>query len=87
MMSNEDSKIVFIETNFEAVIVNIIRQCPMEYGGMGGAIGLKYEALKDFIRWSAPTDYDLDNIYAEYVPLINSLGGFYASILNRNKSK
>lgn len=56
----------------------------MEYGGMGGAIGIKYEAIKDFIRWSAPPDYDLDKIYSEYVPLINSLGSYYASLYNRN---
>jgi len=56
----------------------------MEYGGMCGVIGLKYEALKDFVRWGTLDGYDKDTIAKEFVPLLLSLGRFYASCLNQN---
>jgi len=57
----------------------------MEHSGMGGVVGLKYEALKDFVEWAIPHGYSKDKVMQEYIPLVLSLGNFYSSCINQNR--
>lgn len=86
LRSNPDSTIVFLQNNIETTIVYTILQCPFEHGGMGGIVGLKYEALKDFIRWNASDDFDIDTVYKNYVPTLLNLGSHYANALQSSQS-
>ena len=52
---------------------------------MNGATGLKYEALKDFVKSASPEGYKPDYIAKEFVPLLLSLGSFYCSELSLNR--
>lgn len=81
---NPDSTIIFLEDDWSISIIDIVLRCPLEYG-MNGATGLKYEALKDFVRWSSPCEYKKDHIEREFIPLILNLGSFYSSELNSNR--
>jgi hypothetical protein len=57
----------------------------MEYGGMGGVMGLRYDAVKDFIKWAIPDGYSKDEVMKQYIPLVLSLGNYYASCLNQKQ--
>lgn len=81
---NPDSSIVFLDDNWSISVVDIVLRCPVDYG-MNGATGLKYEALKDFVRWACPDGYKKDHIEREFIPLILSLGSFYCNELNSNR--
>ena len=80
---NPDSSVIFLDDNWSIAIVDIILRCPLDYG-FNGATGLKYEALKDFIKWACPDGYSKDHIQKEFIPLILSLGSFYCSQLSLN---
>ena len=66
-------------------IIDIIMQCPKEYGGMGGMLGLKYEALKDFIEWHTPDGYDVKDVQKQFVPKMLVYGQMMASFINEKK--
>lgn len=84
LKNNPDSSIVFLEDYWSIAIVDIILRCPLDYG-FNGATGLKYEALKDFVKWASPDGYKPDYIAKEFVPLLLSLGSFYCSELSLNR--
>ena len=75
---------VFLNDEWSIAIASIIVQTPNEYGGMGGVIGLQYSALKDFARWAVPEEHDEDDVLKQLIPLLISLGNYYASEVNRN---
>ena len=56
----------------------------MDYG-FNGVTGLKYEALKDFVKWNTPQGYSVDATQKEYVPLILNLGRYYCNSLTANQ--
>jgi len=64
--------------------VSVVIQCPLEYGAMG-ATGLKYDAVKDFIKWSTPEGYDKKEVLKAHIPFILNLGSYYVGELNRKK--
>lgn len=82
-LENEDSAIVFLEEH-EIVFIHISTTCPFEYG-INGAIGFRYDAIKDFLRWNSDTDYDPDEIYKEHIRTFLQLGTFLASELKPKK--
>ncbi len=45
-------------------------------------MGLKYDALKDFVKWSIPEEFNHEEVMKKYVPLLLNLGRYYSSILN-----
>jgi hypothetical protein len=49
---------------------------------MGGMTGLKYEALKDFIKWSTPSVYDYEEVQRLYVRKFVAFGNMFASAIN-----
>ncbi|BAF69589.1 hypothetical protein [Nitratiruptor sp. SB155-2] len=49
---NQASKIVVIDNPIYFAASRIFLQVPWEYGGMGGVVGKKYEAVKDFLDWN-----------------------------------
>jgi len=52
---------------------------------MAGAIGLRYDAIKDFIRWYSNDEEDLDEIYKEYMREFLHLGSFFVGELSSNR--
>lgn len=53
MQENELSQTVFYDDDIELYnLTRVFLQIPFEYGGMGGAVGKKYEATKDFLKWN-----------------------------------
>lgn len=81
---NPDSTIVFLDDDWSMSIVSMITQSPIEYSS-GGASGLKYEAVKDFLRWATPVGYDEEFILKNHVQLILNLGQYRVSEMNRKK--
>lgn len=66
-------------------MIDIIIRCPKEYGGMGSIVGLKYEALKDFVSWAVPDGYDEKDIQKAFLPKLISFGNTFASLLSEKK--
>lgn len=77
---------MFIKDNWSKAIVHLILSCPLEYG-MNGATGLKYEALKDFVKWNTPQGYSVEETQKEYVPLLLNLGRYYCNSLTTNAKR
>ena len=85
LKNNPDSSVVFLSNDFWSMsIVNLILQCPLEYG-MNGATGLQYVPLKDFVKWATPKEYDVTYVEKIYIPLLLNLGRFYCNALNNRK--
>lgn len=66
------SKVIFLEDEELVKIANVFLQIPFEYGGMGGIVGKKYEAVKDFLKWN---DFDVK----VWTPIILNMGNVWAS--------
>lgn len=69
--NNSLSKIVILKDIELKTISNIFIQIPFEYSGMG-AVGKKYEAIKDFLKWN-----DLDVKY--WTPILLKMGEVWVS--------
>jgi len=52
---------------------------------MGGA-SLNYEAMKDFIRWSSPKGYDVDELHKTYIPILTGIANHVVAISKTQKS-
>lgn len=61
--------------------------CPKEFGAMGGVLGLKYEAMKDYVRWATPPQYDYEEVQKTYIPMLHTLGQVFASTINPSTKK
>lgn len=82
MLTNEDSTIVFLKTGELAQrLIILVQTIPLEYG-FNGAVGLKYEAIKDYVKWETPKGY---NKQKEYVPILVNLGRYYANEISMQK--
>jgi len=84
LIKNPDSNII-IRDEYTKPIIDIILQCPKEHGGMGGMIGLKYEALKDYVEWNTPDGYCHKQMQKMYIPTLLSYGQIYASFVNEKE--
>jgi hypothetical protein len=72
------SKVIFLEDDELVKLANVFLQIPFEYGGMGGIVGKKYEAIKDFLRWN---DFDVKN----WTPIVLQMGNIWANESSKNK--
>jgi hypothetical protein len=79
---NPDSTIVFLDDDWSIAVVSIVTQSPLEFVS-GAIVGLKYDAVKDFIRWSTPEGYDIESILQHHIQLILNLGQYYIGEMNR----
>lgn len=61
----------------------LVKSIPLEYG-FSGAIGLKYEAVKDYVKWETPRGY---NFQKRYVPVLVDLGNYYVNEMHKQKKK
>ena len=51
--ANPYSKIIFLDEKTEQDIIyiaNVALQIPMEYGGMGGALGFRWDAMRWYLK-------------------------------------
>ena len=68
LKSNKLSKIVFYDDDIELYnLTRLFLQIPFEYAGMGWAVGKKYEATKDFLKWNG---FNLK----EWLPVVLQMG-------------
>lgn len=75
---NELSETVFYDDDIELYTLSrVFLQIPFEYGGMGGAVGKKYDAVKDFLEWN---EFDVK----EWAPTILRMGNEW---INATKDK
>lgn len=83
-MNNPDSDVIFLQDKQEISIVNFIRSLPLEYG-INGAVGAKYEALKDLMLFEKPMHYSKKQVLSRYLSLFYNLSVYYASLLKKLK--
>ncbi len=76
LLQNEKSKIVILLNPFDKKVVSLFLQIPWEYGAMGGVVGKKYEAIKDYLEWNGLS-------VKEWTPLFVKMGEIWA----QNQSK
>lgn len=77
MKDNELSKTIFYDDDIELLsLTRVFLQIPFEYGGMGGMIGKKYEAVKDFLKWN-------DFKPKEWASIVLQMGQVWASEVNQ----
>lgn len=81
-LNEPDSKIIFLDDR-EQVFIYIATSCPFE-GGLNGATGYRYDAIKDYIRWNSDYTIDVDEIYKAHIPTFLQLGTYLASELKSN---
>lgn len=68
MQENELSNTIFYDDDVELYnLTRVFLQIPFDYSGMGGAIGKKYEAVKDFLEWN---EFDVK----EWTPIVLQMG-------------
>lgn len=84
LSQNEDSRIVFLNDD-EKVFITIVFSCPLEHG-LNGVTGLKYEALKDFIKWNYNEECNLEEITKVHLPYLLELGKVLAREINDNRT-
>lgn len=85
MKENPDSDIIFLEKDYWCIsVINFIQSCPLEYGGIGGVTGLRYDALKDFLLLEdRPKGFTDKDVLKKYLKLLSNLGRYYAGLLNK----
>lgn len=78
---NDASNTVFLDAKDEDDILflaRIVSQIPLEIGGMGGYVGFKYEAMKDFMKmYKIPKKL--------YLSMFWELGQIWANGVNNRK--
>jgi hypothetical protein len=62
-------------------LIEIIMKCPVEV--TGEVLQLKYEAVKDQLRWSTPEGFDADEMVKRYTTVVMSIGGSYLDAMRR----
>lgn len=67
---------MFLDDAWSIAIVSIIRSTPLEYSAMG-AVGLRYDALKDAIEWATHDEYSIKDALKKYTTMIYNLGQYY----------
>ena len=70
LLQNPKNKIVILFNPFDRKLVSIFARIPWEYGAMGGVVGKKYEAIKDYLEWN-------DLSVKEYTPLFVTMGDIF----------
>ena len=76
IFQNPKSKMTILYYPLDLKIVQIFRSIPGEYGAMGGVLGKKYEAIKDYLVWN--------NLDVKLTPLLVAMGQVWASKLAEN---
>lgn len=77
LKNNELSKTVFYDDDIELYnLTRVFLQIPFEYSGMGGAVGKKYEAVKDFLKWN---NFNVK----EWTPIILQMGSVWINEVRR----
>jgi hypothetical protein len=77
LKNNPLNKIIFYDDDREFYrLTRVFLNIPFEYGGMGTVIGKKYEAIKDFLKWSK---FDLK----KWVPVVVSMGNIWANNIKK----
>ncbi len=80
LQNNEDSNIIFLKNGELAQrLVMLVKMIPLEYG-FSGVVGLKYNAVKDYVKWYSKNGKKNQK---EYVPILINLGQYYASEINK----
>lgn len=74
IFQNPNSKMIILYYPLDLKIVQIFRSIPNEYGSMGGVLGKKYEAIKDYLVWN--------NLDVKLTPLLVVMGQVWASKVN-----
>lgn len=52
LTKNSLSKVVFLQDDELRKVANVFLNIPFEYG-VNGAVGKKYEAIKDYLKWNS----------------------------------
>ena len=70
-------KTVFYDDDIEFYnLTRVFLQIPFEYGGMGGVLGKRYDAIKDFLKWNK---FNIE----KWTPIVVQMGNVWANNIKK----